>query len=138
MGIYFPNAHLQFYSNNFGWLLLSLPFLRLQQPLCIYSREHNVTFVFSRTWPRRLCSCKWIQVLRPTARSGWDTSGSGSLHARSPEPQRLCSRAKQTCAAPPCIPPPTSVLSTLKAFSFLELPFSLILCITFSDFYGES
>lgn len=100
MGIYFPNAHLQFYSNNFGWLLLSLPFLRLQQPLCIYSREHNVTFVFSRTWPRRLCSCKWIQVLRPTARSGWDTNGSGSLHARSPELSASLQQSKANLRCP--------------------------------------
>lgn len=85
MGIYFPNAHLQFYSNNFGWHLHSLPFLWLQQPLCIYSREHNVTFVFFRIWLRMLCSCKWIQVLRPAARSGLDINGSGSLHTWSPE-----------------------------------------------------
>lgn len=65
MRIYFPNTHLYLYSNSSGQLLPLFPFLQLQQSLCIYSREYNVTFVFSRIWPRRLCSCTWIQVLGP-------------------------------------------------------------------------
>lgn len=139
MGIYFPNAHLQFYRSNFGWLLLPFPSLQLQQPLCIYSREHNVTFVFSRIWPRRSCSCKWMQVLGPAARSGSDIDGSGSLHTWSAELSGSLWQSKQTLL-PPCHPLLTSVLkhSELGAFFFLELPFSLILSITFSDFYGES
>lgn len=121
MGIYFPNAHLQFHSNNFGCLLFSYPFLRLQQPLCIYSREHNVTFVFSRIWPRRLCSCKWIQVLRLTARSSSDINGSGSLHTWSPELSESLWQRKHT------LPHPASLFSPLcsalsRLFFFLELP----------------
>lgn len=129
MGIYFPNVHFQFYSNNFGWLLHSFPFLWLQQPLCMYSREHNVTFVFSRIWLRRLCSCKWIQVLGLTARN---TGTSREVAAFTPG--HLSSQAEQTHIAPPCTP-----LPTLKVcFFFLEFLFSLILHITFSDFYMES
>lgn len=128
MGIYFPNAHLQFYSSNFGWLLLPFPFLQLQQPLCIYSREHNVTFVFSRIWPRRLCSCKRIQVLGPAARRGLDIEGRGSLHTWSAElPGSL--RQSRRSLPPACHLLPTSVLqhplnSGLFFFSRIALLFN--------------
>ena len=119
-GIYFPNAHLQFYSNNFGWLLLPFPFLQLQQRLCIYSREHNVTFVFSRIWPRRLCSCKWIQVLGPAARSGLNIYGSGSLHTWSAE----LSGSLQQCmfALPPSSNLHAQAFSELRAFFSSNCP----------------
>lgn len=36
MGIYFPNAHLQFYSNNFGWLLSAPIFMPAAAAVSMY------------------------------------------------------------------------------------------------------
>lgn len=128
MRIYFPNTHLYLYSNSSGQLLPLFPFLQLQQSLCIYSREYNVTFVFSRIWPRRLCSCTWIQVLRPVARSSFDIKGRGGLHTWSAE--------LVGSLLPPCHPLLTSMLEhslNLWCFFFFWVVF-LFNCYYFQWF----
>lgn len=95
--------------------------------LCIYSREHNVTFVFLRIWPRGLCSCKWIQVLGPEARSSLDIYGSGSLHTWPAEVSGSLWQSKHILP-PPLHSLPTSVLkhflNSRHLFSWIDLLFN--------------